>query len=232
MARILGCLRKRHRPKRKSHSRRQIRLFAKLSYWTSYINHRGVLLDSSELRGRCGCSEKKYGKETATQRAHVNDLLNLAPVFSDKDTTRLRKLYDSCSAHFRGLRALGEDETTFAAVVVPAVLQKMPEAFRLTITRGADFLNWTMEELLSAFFFFLIWKITTLFTLLTLLTKLTLPTLLTYITYNTITCTATTTHNTILSWHLLRTKTILRMHPIYTSRLKTHGCTNPWRLRG
>ena len=57
---------------------------------------------------------------TAIQRAHVNDLLNLAPVFSDKDTTRLRKLYDSCGAHFRGLKALGVDETTFAAVVVPA----------------------------------------------------------------------------------------------------------------
>ena len=95
--------------------------------------------------------KKKYGKETAIQRAHVNDLLNLASVFSDKDTTHLRKLYDSCSAHFRGLKALGVDETTFAAVVVPAVLQKMPEAFRLTITRGAEFLNWTMEELLSAF---------------------------------------------------------------------------------
>ena len=95
--------------------------------------------------------KKKYGKETAIQRAHVNDLLNLTPVFSDKDTTRLRKLYDSCSAHFRGLKALGVDETTFAAVVVPAVLQKLPEAFRLTITRGADFLNWSMEQLLSAF---------------------------------------------------------------------------------
>ena len=43
------------------------------------------------------------------------------------------------------------DETTFAAVVVPAVLQKLPKAFRLTITRGADFLNWSMEKLLSAF---------------------------------------------------------------------------------
>ena len=95
--------------------------------------------------------KKKYGKEIAIQRAHVNDLLNLAPVFSDKDTTRLRKLYDGCGAHFRGLKALGVDETTFAAVVVPAVLQKLPEAFRLTITRGADFLNWSMEELLSAF---------------------------------------------------------------------------------
>ena len=81
----------------------------------------------------------------------MNDLLNLTPVFSDKDTTRLRKLYDSCSAHFKGLKALGVDETTFTAVVVPAVLQKLPEAFCLTITRGADFLNWSMDELLSAF---------------------------------------------------------------------------------
>ena len=43
------------------------------------------------------------------------------------------------------------DETIFAAVVVPAVLQKLPKAFRLTITRGTDFLNWSMEKLLSAF---------------------------------------------------------------------------------
>ena len=83
--------------------------------------------------------KKKYGKETAIQRAQVNDLLNLTPVFSDKDTTRLRKLYNSCSAHFRGLKVLGVDETTFAAVVVPTVLQKLPEAFRLTITREPIF---------------------------------------------------------------------------------------------
>ena len=91
----------------------------------------------------------KYGKETAIQRAHVNDLLNLTPVFSDKDTTHLRKLYSSCSAHFRGLEALGVDKTTFTSVVVPTVLQKLPEAFHLTITRGANFLNCSMEELLN-----------------------------------------------------------------------------------
>lgn len=93
--------------------------------------------------------KKKYGKETAIQHAYVNDLLNLAPVFSDKDTTHLRKLYNSCRAHFRGLKALGVDENTFTAVVVPAVLQKLPEAFCLTIMRGANFLSWSMEKLLS-----------------------------------------------------------------------------------
>jgi len=67
--------------------------------------------------------KKKYGKETAIQRAHVNDLLNLALVFSDKDTTCLMKLYDSCSVHFRGLKALGVQDK-------PAVsgLKVTPEA--------------------------------------------------------------------------------------------------------
>ncbi|XP_044179611.1 uncharacterized protein LOC122961090 [Acropora millepora] len=57
--------------------------------------------------------KKRYRKETAIQRAHVNDLLNLPPVFNDKDTSRLRKLYDGCESHFRGLKALGVDESTF-----------------------------------------------------------------------------------------------------------------------
>ena len=61
------------------------------------------------------------------KRAHVNDLLNLPPVFNDKDTSRLRKLYDGCESHFRGLKALGVDESTFSAMVVPAVLNKLPK---------------------------------------------------------------------------------------------------------
>jgi len=43
------------------------------------------------------------------------------------------------------------NKNTFAAVVVPAVLQKLPETYRLSIRRGAKFLNCSMEELLNAF---------------------------------------------------------------------------------
>ena len=128
MARILGSLRKRHRPQ-------SLKAVDKFAY------SRSLVTEPARATIAVDVLNKKYGKETAIQRAHVNGLLNLTPESSDKDTTRLRKLYDSCSAYFRGLKALGVDETTFAAVVVPAVLQKLPEAFRLTITRGADFLN-------------------------------------------------------------------------------------------
>ena len=37
--------------------------------------------------------KKRYGKDIAIQRAHVNDLLNMPPVYSDQDIPRLRKHY-------------------------------------------------------------------------------------------------------------------------------------------
>ena len=111
----------------------------------------GFSLTSANYTAAVEVLKKRYGKETAIQRAHVNDLLNLPHVFNDKDTPRLRKLYDSCETHFRGLKALSVNENTYSAVVVPAVLHKLPEAFRLTITRGTDFLSWSMEEMQTAF---------------------------------------------------------------------------------
>ena len=58
--------------------------------------------------------KKRYGKGTAIQQAQVNDLLSLPPVYSDRDTPRLGRLYDRCETHHRGLIALGVNETTYA----------------------------------------------------------------------------------------------------------------------
>ncbi|XP_032230717.1 uncharacterized protein LOC116614155 [Nematostella vectensis] len=78
---------------------------------------------------------KRYGKTEAIQRSHINDLLNLSPVFNDGDLTRLRRFYDVAKTHFRGLEALNVNETSYSGIVVPALLQKLPNSFRLTITR-------------------------------------------------------------------------------------------------
>ena len=65
--------------------------------------------------------KKRYGKGTAIQQAHVNDLLSLPPVYSDRDTLRLWRLYDRCGTHHRGLIALGVNDKTFVSVVVPTI---------------------------------------------------------------------------------------------------------------
>ena len=50
-----------------------------------------------------------------------------------------------------GLVALNVDEMTYTSIVVPALLEKLPESVRLAMTRGEDFKNWKMKELLKQF---------------------------------------------------------------------------------
>jgi hypothetical protein len=95
--------------------------------------------------------KKRFDKKSAVQRAHVNELIQLSPVFKERDTRGLRNLYDSCEAHNRALKALGVSEESYSSIVVPVIVEKLPESFRLTITRGTDFLQWSMEEMLDAF---------------------------------------------------------------------------------
>ena len=111
----------------------------------------GFALTSANYEAAVQALKKRYGKEIAIQRAHVNDLLDLLPVFRDRDIPRLRKLYDDCETHFRALQALKVNENTYSSMVVPSIMQKLPENFRLTITRGEEFLTWTVEQLLQAF---------------------------------------------------------------------------------
>ena len=95
--------------------------------------------------------KKRFDKKSAVQRAHVNELIQLSPVFKERDTRGLRNLYDSCEAHNRALKALGVSEESYSSIVVPVIVEKLAESFRLTITRGTDFLQWSMEEMLDAF---------------------------------------------------------------------------------
>lgn len=54
----------------------------------------GFSLTSANYTATVDVLKIKYGKETVILHAHVNNLLNLAPVFYNKDTAHLRKLYD------------------------------------------------------------------------------------------------------------------------------------------
>ena len=50
---------------------------------------------------------KRYAKPSVIKRAHLNDIINLAPVFSEKNVTRLRVLHDQIETHFRAMEAQG-----------------------------------------------------------------------------------------------------------------------------
>jgi len=111
----------------------------------------GFSLTAANYAAALELLKNRYGKQNVIQRAHIKELTGLQPVLSERDVARLRKLYDECETHCRGLKALGVEESTYEAIVVPAIMEKLPESFRLNITRGNDFLTWSMNDMLKAF---------------------------------------------------------------------------------
>ena len=94
----------------------------------------------------------RFAKPMKIKRAHINDIMSLPPVFNERNTARLRHLYDDIEAHFRSLEALGADKDSYSSVVVPVVMEKIPEPIRISMIRfGGDYLDWNLEELLKAF---------------------------------------------------------------------------------
>ena len=110
----------------------------------------GFTLTSANYESAVELLKNRYGKKTAIQRAHVNELLNVQPVYNERDAQRLRSLYDFLETKHRALQALEVDESTYSAIVVPSVLEKLPHALRLTITRGKEHQLWNLSDLLKA----------------------------------------------------------------------------------
>ena len=76
--------------------------------------------------------------------------MKVSPLHNERDTTRLRALYDGVETHYQGLIALGVEEATYSSIVVPSILDKLPKTLRLAMTRGGNHLEWTMKDLLAA----------------------------------------------------------------------------------
>ena len=94
--------------------------------------------------------KKRFGKRNVIERAHIDELMKVSPLHNERDTTRLRALYDGVETHYQGLIALGVEEATYSSIVVPSILDKLPKTLRLAMTRGGNHLEWTMKDLLAA----------------------------------------------------------------------------------
>ena len=109
----------------------------------------GLALTEANYEAAIDLLKRRFGKKSTIERAHVNDLLKIQAVFNERDIGGLRRLYDLVEVHHRGLQALGVDAATYQGIVVPAILNKIPETIRLQITRGKNHEEWRMDEMLA-----------------------------------------------------------------------------------
>ena len=109
----------------------------------------GFSLTSANYKAAIQLLKKHYSKQNVIHRTYINDLLNFELIYGERDTQRLRTMYDFAETKYRALEALGVDQETYSAIVVPSLLKKLPEQLRLTITWGEDHHEWNLEQLLD-----------------------------------------------------------------------------------
>ena len=130
----------------------------KFKYLRSYLEEparrviAGLTLTDADYDAAVEILESQFAKPALIKRVHINQLMNLAPVFNERNIGRLRHLLDDIETHFRGLEALKVDKESYSSIVVPVLMDKIPEQIRMNMIRfGGDYLSWTVDETLDAF---------------------------------------------------------------------------------
>ena len=85
------------------------------------------------------------------EHAHINQMVNMQPVFNEDDVIRLRKFRDQMETNFRGLEALSVDQGTYSKIVVPVLVEKLSKQLKFSMVRSRrkSALGWSLDELIA-----------------------------------------------------------------------------------
>ena len=130
----------------------------KLKYLRGYLEGSarsviaGVPTTESSYATAVELLQKRFANPNVIERSHTNQLINLPPVFGERNVSRLRQLLDQIEIHHRGLQTLGVDPATYSHFVVPFLMDKIPEQIRLSMIRfnPKDQLEWTIEDFVAS----------------------------------------------------------------------------------
>ena len=75
----------------------------------------------------------------------MNKILNISPVYSP-DVRNLRELYDNVECNVRALENPGVSYEQFGSLLIPMILEKLPNMIKLQISRELGNGNWNVQD--------------------------------------------------------------------------------------
>ena len=109
----------------------------------------GLPLTSVNYKGALEILQNRFAQKQVIINAHMDTLLNLEPARSMGNIKAVGKVVDSVQTHVRGLKALGIDSKQYGTLLVPILMDKLPEEIRLIISRKHKD-NFDLTELVEA----------------------------------------------------------------------------------
>lgn len=93
--------------------------------------------------------ENRFAQKQVIINAHMESLLNIPSIISERDIKSLRKVYDDVESNVRSLKTLGVDFKQYGSLLIPMIVGKIPEEIRLVITKDMGKDNWGLEKVLE-----------------------------------------------------------------------------------
>ena len=94
--------------------------------------------------------KERFGDQKLLVASHVDTLMKLKPVLEAKNSVKMRALYDQIATSVRNLKSLGIDSASYGPIIIPCILSKLPEEFRLEVTKRVTLSDWNFDHILSA----------------------------------------------------------------------------------
>ena len=91
---------------------------------------------------------ERFGNEQIIISNHMNNILNISPVYSP-NVRSLRELYDNVESNVRALENLGVSYEQFGSLLIPIILEKLPNMIKLQISRKLGRDNWNVQDFLA-----------------------------------------------------------------------------------
>ena len=87
----------------------------------------GLTLSSANYQQAIEILRKRFGNKQVIISKHMDTLMNMDAIPSDRHLRDLRRLYDSTESHVRSLKSLGIEAASYGALLSPVLLAKLPQ---------------------------------------------------------------------------------------------------------
>ncbi|XP_068742363.1 uncharacterized protein [Montipora capricornis] len=95
--------------------------------------------------------KRRFGNRRVVISSHMEVLTKIPKVASTSEVKRLRSLYDTVESHVRELQSMEISSEMYGCFLAPIIMQKLPEEFRIAISRNLESETWDLKEILSEF---------------------------------------------------------------------------------
>ena len=137
------------------HKNSKLSTIEKLTYLKSYLKGTAAealeclpIIEDNYLEAR-EILEKRFGNKQLIVSTHMNTLLKLKEV-RNTNVKELRSLFDKIEANVRALSSLGVSRDEFGPLLIPIILEKLPDMIRLQVTRVLGDINeWKIDDFLT-----------------------------------------------------------------------------------